>query len=108
MSSWRGFVSLPPLAGRGPRVAAGEGADDSHKEKKAPLAIADASHRRSSIKDGGLRPPVPSPRKRGAKERRLTRNTGPARRDRFWSAFPDRKPACARRLRAWSGRPGRI
>src|SRR6266851_2819585 len=39
-----------------------------------PLTIADASHRRSSyIKDGGRRPPMPSPRKSGAREKRQKR-----------------------------------
>jgi hypothetical protein len=35
---------------------------------RVPLTIADASHRRSSIKNGGRRPPTPSPRKRGEGE----------------------------------------
>src|ERR1700682_2026680 len=40
---------------------------------REPLTIADASHPRSSyIKDGGRRPPTPSPRKCGAREKRST------------------------------------
>src|SRR5229473_2186465 len=35
---------------------------------RVPLTIADASHRRSSIKNGGRRPPTPPPRKRGEGE----------------------------------------
>src|SRR5216684_8878405 len=61
-----------------PRPACGERSDGEairvrgtlreHEPVESPLTIADASHRRSSIKNGGRRPPTPSPRKRGEGE----------------------------------------
>jgi hypothetical protein len=35
---------------------------------RVPLTIADALHRRAFFNDGGRRPPMPSPRKRGEGE----------------------------------------
>src|ERR1700732_4189253 len=49
----------------------GEGVQSSQlapASRIVPLSVAEASHRRPSIKNGGRRPPTPSPRKRGEGE----------------------------------------
>jgi transposase len=67
---WRALPKeFPPYSTvpqRSHRVRGSLRKSDSWRE---PLTIADASHRRSSIKNGGRRPPLPSPREeRGERE----------------------------------------